>query len=892
MRLGIVKIILPVIIVILLVVQPQVFAITESQKLTASDAAAGDLFGSSVSVSGDTAIVGAEANEAAYIFERNPVTGVWSQTAKLTASDAAAGDLFGSSVSVSGDTAIVGAPREFGQGSAYVFVKPGTGWADATEDAKLTSSDVATTDPAQFGDSVSISGDTALVGATGAFSTGSRLSGAAYIFVKPGTGWADATEDAKLTASDAALADAFGHSVSISGDFAIVGARFDDDPLQTPPFGSETGSAYIFEKPGAGWSDNTEDQKLIASDPLPGGDIFGNSVSISGNTAIVGAPFNDTGGQSTGNAYIFERDPITGVWSETQKLAASDAAARDAFGFSVSISGDNVIVGASGFGFPKTGFALNFQRDPVTGVWSEIQKLTASDAAVGDEFGLSVSVSGVNGIVGAQFNDDAGPDSGSTYVFLAQPPPVVTVPADITVDATSASGAIVSFTASAVDEVDGPITPTCTPPSGSTFSIGTTTVTCTATDSSGNTGSARFTVTVRDTTPPSVPVITSFSPPSLAMGPACVTVSGTADPSIPGLGFTFVDVFETANALPPNFGLGGDSVDINGDWSASLLGSCDEQLVPGVYSMIAQAESPFGVLSDFSDPVLYILLSGIDSDGDGIDDVLDSDIDTNGDGIPDAVESLLVGGFEDLLTTLQGVVIDGVAASVDLQTGDITIDAQDASTNQIFEINLPFGTHVDGNSITLNAINTGNGFVVEVNGLVPPYPPGKTITFLANPVATSVCIIDSSSVVLVGPIPGCTSTDTSISKVILSCDGVPQTFTGFPESPNSRDYTCTKTVVGLDTFFVVEGLAYSFVSSATTSGILECGDKTIRVGDFCVPEILAICVDGTIADNILFLCNADNTTLDAALAALAQAQAQRDAILTTLFEFLRVFGVI
>ena len=209
---------------------------TEQTKLTASDAAADDLFGYSVSISGDYAIVGSyfdddagSSSGSAYIFVRTGTT--WSEQAKLTASDAAADDLFGYSVSISGDYAIVGAERNddvgSNSGSAYIFVRTGTTWS---EQAKLTASDAATND--NFGLRVSISGGYAIVGAYLNDDAGSS-SGSAYIFVRTGTTW---SEQAKLTASDAATNDNFGISVSISGGFAIVGARKNDD----------AGSAYIY----------------------------------------------------------------------------------------------------------------------------------------------------------------------------------------------------------------------------------------------------------------------------------------------------------------------------------------------------------------------------------------------------------------------------------------------------------------------------------------------------------------------------------------------------------------------------------------------------------------------------------------------------------------------
>ena len=262
-------------------------------KLTASDAAAGDQFGLSVSISGDYAIVGATEtfipsdSGSAYIFVFDGQG--WIEQAKLTASDAAAGDQFGISVSISGDYAIIGAYNDDdggdASGSAYIFVRDGQGW---TERAKLTASDAAAGD--EFGLSVSISGDYAIIGAFGDDDDGSS-SGSAYIFVRDGQSW---TEQAKLTASDAAAGDGFG-SVSISGDYAVVGARLDDDN------GTDSGSAYIFVRDGQSW---TERAKLTASDAA-GNDKFGISVSISGDYAIVGAWGDDHAGFSSGSAYVY-----------------------------------------------------------------------------------------------------------------------------------------------------------------------------------------------------------------------------------------------------------------------------------------------------------------------------------------------------------------------------------------------------------------------------------------------------------------------------------------------------------------------------------------------------------------------------------------------------------
>jgi uncharacterized repeat protein (TIGR01451 family) len=310
---------------------------TEQQKLLASDGAADDNFGRSVSVSGDTAVVGAYHDVypptgpgSAYVFVRSGTT--WTEQQKLLASDGAVGDNFGISVSISGDTAVVGAdeddtPDGANAGSAYVFVRSGTTW---TQQQKLLASDGAEFD--FFGYSVSVSGDTAVVGAV----EGNDDTGSAYVFVRSRTTW---TEQQQLLASDGAAEEAwFGNSVSVSGDTAVVGAFLDNTPG-----GMDAGSAYVFVRSGTTW---TEQQQLLAPDGAAG-DRFGGSVSISGDTAVVGAYLDDTpAGMDAGSAYIFVRSGTT--WTEQQKLLAPDAAAGYKFGGSVSVSGDTAVVGAYG----------------------------------------------------------------------------------------------------------------------------------------------------------------------------------------------------------------------------------------------------------------------------------------------------------------------------------------------------------------------------------------------------------------------------------------------------------------------------------------------------------------------------------------------------------------
>jgi hypothetical protein len=316
--------------------------------------------------------------------------------AKLTASDAAAGDRFGWSVAVSDDTAVAGAYEDDDHGSSYVFRYDGSDWV---EEGKLRASDGAADD--SFGRSVAVSGDTALVGANGDDDNGSR-SGSAYVFRYDGIDW---VEEAKLTASDGAADDSFGRSVAVSGDTALVGANGDDDN------GSRSGSAYVFRYDGIDW---VEEAKLTASDAAAS-DYFGLSVAVSGDTAVVGAFNDDDDGASSGSAHVFRYDGVD--WAQEAKLTASDAAANDRFGFSVAVSGDTAVVGAYGDddNGAASGSAYVFHYDGID--WVEEAKLTASDGAGDDYFGLSVAVSGETAVVGANGDDDNGSRSGSAHVF-------------------------------------------------------------------------------------------------------------------------------------------------------------------------------------------------------------------------------------------------------------------------------------------------------------------------------------------------------------------------------------------------------------------------------------------------------------------------------------------
>ena len=258
----------------------------------------------------------------------------------------------------------------------------------ATTEFKLLASDGAVGD--NFGDSVSINGDVALIGANGDDDYGND-SGSAYVFRWNGSNW---VEEQKLLASDGAAGDRFGQGISISGDVALVAAP-----------GSV--GAYVFRWNGSNW---VEEQKLLASD-----DGFGDSVSISGDVALLGASGENDKGYNSGAAFIFRWNGSN--WVEEQKLLASDGAANDNFGDSVSISGDVALVGASEEekGGPQLGKAYVFRWNGSN--WVEEQTLRASDGADRDHFGDQVSISGDVALVGAAEEEKPVPGPGKAYVF-------------------------------------------------------------------------------------------------------------------------------------------------------------------------------------------------------------------------------------------------------------------------------------------------------------------------------------------------------------------------------------------------------------------------------------------------------------------------------------------
>ena len=390
-------------------------SVAAETKIVAAEGKRGDEFGFAVAIDGNYAIVGnwrsadkGRRSGSALIYFFNGTA--WIQQQRLVASDGETVDGLGRSVDIEGDIAIAGARGDDDGGSAagaaYIFVRDGDKWK---EEDKLLAEDPGGEDI--FGTSVSLSGDYALVGAY-LDDDGGSATGSAYIFKRNPQGGRWAQTDKLNLGKQAVALDTFGVSVSLSGDTAIIGAHQRDVKGK----GIDSGAAYIFVRAGEKW---IEKQELAASDGQPG-DYFGFSSAISGDYAIVGAYLNDEKGEDAGAAYIYERDAISKKWTEKAKVTAGDTAAGDWFGYAVSIgrAGGNV---AAMVGAPldddkglDSGSVYSFAR---AGGWTEKKKTTNSDGVEDDYFGSALDMGGTYSISGAYRDDDAGDRSGAAYIY-------------------------------------------------------------------------------------------------------------------------------------------------------------------------------------------------------------------------------------------------------------------------------------------------------------------------------------------------------------------------------------------------------------------------------------------------------------------------------------------
>jgi hypothetical protein len=309
-----------------------------------------DFFGWSLSLSGDTLLVGAPFMldpmagpiGAAYVFENEG--GMWTQTQELTASDAAATDYFGWAVKLVGDTAVIGANSHNRgangtEGAAYVFTNSGGTW---TETQELEGSDSTPGDGRQFGSAIAFDGTTLLIGAPSSDwnSTGVYIPGAAYVFAMSGGNW---TETQRLVPSDSADGDQFGYSVALDGTSALIGA-----PAANIGANTHQGAAYAFDGGSGSW---TQVAKLVADDGAAY-DQLGQSIAAGNGMALVGgwSHNDDPGGTppspKPGAAYLFTASH--GTWNFSTKFEASDGTDGDSFGWDVAIDGTTLAVGAQG----------------------------------------------------------------------------------------------------------------------------------------------------------------------------------------------------------------------------------------------------------------------------------------------------------------------------------------------------------------------------------------------------------------------------------------------------------------------------------------------------------------------------------------------------------------
>ena len=317
---------------------------------------------------------------------------------RLMAYDYAAGDWYGYSVSISGNLAIIGAPDNddtFNEsGSAYIARFDDSGWI---QEAKLTMDYIGADH--RFGEAVAISGTYAIVGAPSYFDNYGINSSIHFYHYENGN-WIE-----KQRISPETTEDGFGRAVDIDGDRAVV----------TAPWDSDSGAVYIYRFDGNNWM---EEQKLIANDAASGA-YFGGSVSINGNTVIVGDPYNDGNGSNAGAAYIFVFDGSN--WIQSQKLMASDGAADDYFGNSVAVDNNFAVIGANEDDDNDTasGSAYVFQLAD-TG-WVQQEKLLADEGDQYDRFGTSVAINENMLVVGAYGEDGGGedaPEVGATYLYI------------------------------------------------------------------------------------------------------------------------------------------------------------------------------------------------------------------------------------------------------------------------------------------------------------------------------------------------------------------------------------------------------------------------------------------------------------------------------------------
>lgn len=385
---------------------PSAAAPSASGLLLGADTAAGDDFGSAVALDGDTLLVGARLHDlpgaadagAAYVFVR--VAGAWVEQARLVAPDAAAFDAFGVAVALDGDTAVVGASLDdhsglVNAGSAWVFTRAGADWS---AQVRLQAPDAASSDA--FGYALALQGDTLVVGAPSDDTQDGANAGSAWVFTGSGAAWAP---QAQLRASDAQAWDFLGYAAALDGGTLLLGAPADDLPA-----GMDAGSARVFTGAGAAWAE----QALLAAAAGLDGDLFGQSVALDGETALLGAPLHDPDGvPDAGAAFVFVRAGSS--WVEQARLVPAVVAPDDFGGTAVALSGGRALVGGprSDVAGPDAGAAWIHERDGAA--WLELLQLVDVAPDAGDGFGGALAVDAAAALVGVRGDDGAGPQAGA-----------------------------------------------------------------------------------------------------------------------------------------------------------------------------------------------------------------------------------------------------------------------------------------------------------------------------------------------------------------------------------------------------------------------------------------------------------------------------------------------
>jgi hypothetical protein len=384
-----------------------------------------DAFGIAIDVSENFAIVGSHQDDekannagAAYIFELQNNNN-WYQVKKLTANDGQANAAFGRSVAIDATRALVGAFTDdhynndvniniVNAGSVYVFDFDGLSWFQTD---KITAEEGLSEAGDLFGLSIDLKANRCLIGAHSDDENGTN-SGAAYVFDFDGNHWIKTT---KIMPTDANIEDAFGYSVSLDGNRALIGAYLNDEVA------NNTGAAYIYQYEPILQSWQMQD-KLLPVVFGSAGDYFGTAVSLDGNNALIGAFFDDTPNTSDnkGSVYFFQKDMNSNNWNQQQVLNASDAQADDRFGFSVKLEGNRALIGSwlnddNGL---DSGSAYLFKLNTTTQQWLEKQKIIAADGDSEDYFGVSVGLSNNYLFIGAHQTDFIESDTGSVYIFI------------------------------------------------------------------------------------------------------------------------------------------------------------------------------------------------------------------------------------------------------------------------------------------------------------------------------------------------------------------------------------------------------------------------------------------------------------------------------------------